>query len=208
MSRHFTEDEKQMIRLRLLNGGKKLFEEYGVKKTSVDRIVEKVGIAKGSFYNFYPSKEAMVFDIIMDMEMELHKEEMGNLHTFLTEYEFPDAMRYTVLKSLDFMESKPLLLMVNDPPLVNEIWSKISEQDKERSVRQDQSRIADFIQEAEQKGYKLTTAESVFKASLMSFFSIYINQGMVGESAAEALELIMKATLDKLFISDRIGGEV
>ncbi|MEL7568592.1 MAG: TetR/AcrR family transcriptional regulator, partial [Dehalobacterium sp.] len=190
------------------NEGKELLEKYGVKKTNIDKIVEKAGIAKGSFYNFYSSKESMVFDIIMDIEIEIHQEEMNNLHTFLTEYEFPDAMKHTVLKSLSFMQNEPLLLIVNDLQLIHEIWSKISERDKERSVHHDQSRVADFIQVAEQKGYKLTVPVSVFQASLMSFFVIYINQSMVGESGREALELMIKATFDKIFIKSGIGDEI
>lgn len=205
MARRFSETEKQTIKKKLLNEGKVLLEKYGVKKTSVDKIVEKVGIAKGSFYNFYPSKESMVFDIVMDIETEIHEEEMNNLHTFLAEYEFPEAMKHTVLKSLGFMQNEPLLLIVNDPQLIQEIWSKSSEQQKERSTRQNQNRVTDFIQAAKQKGYRLTVSATVFEASLMSFFLIYINQNMVGESGHEALELMIKATFGKIFVKGWIG---
>ncbi|SFH28916.1 transcriptional regulator, TetR family [Desulfotomaculum arcticum] len=205
MARHFSETEKQTIKKKLLHEGKVLLEKYGVKKTSVDKIVEKVGIAKGSFYNFYPSKESMVFDIVLDIETEIHKEEMNNLHTFLAEYEFPEAMKHTVLKSLGFMQNEPLLLIVNDPQLIQEIWSKSSEQQKERSTRRNQNRVTDFIQAAGQKGYSLTVPATVFEASLMSFFLIYINQNMVGESGHEALELMMKATFGKIFVKGCIG---
>ncbi len=194
MARHFSETEKQAIKKNLLHEGKVLLEKFGVKKTSVDKIVEKVGIAKGSFYNFYTSKESLVFDIVLDIETEIHQEEMNNLHTFLTEYEFPEAMKHTVLKSLGFMQNEPLLLIVNDPQLIQEIWSKSGERQKERSTRQNQNRVTDFIQAAKQKGYRLTVPATVFEASLMSFFLIYINQNMVGESGHEALELMMKAT--------------
>lgn len=200
MARHFSENEKQIIKKRLLQEGKKLLEKYGVKKTSVDKIVEKVGIAKGSFYNFYTSKESMVFDILMDLEINIHQEEMTNLQMFLTEYEFPEAMQHTVLKSLGFMQNQPVLLLVNDPLLIQEIWSKISKQQKERSIQQNQNRVSDFIHVAKQNGYKLTVPEPVFEASLMSFFLVYINQNMVGESGYEVLKLIIKSTLDTIFV--------
>ena len=82
MERHFSENEKQLIKKRLLVEGKDLFENCGIKKTSVDKIVEKVGIAKGSFYNFYASKESMVYDLIMNIEIKMHKDEMDNTCTF------------------------------------------------------------------------------------------------------------------------------
>ena len=123
MARHFSENEKQLIKKRLLVEGKELFENCGIRKTSVDKIVEKVGIAKGSFYNFYASKESMVFDLIMDMEIKMHKDEMDTLHEFLKNYEFPEALKYTVWKSLRYMDEEPLLLIHNDPQLLYEICS-------------------------------------------------------------------------------------
>lgn len=37
---------------------------YGIRKTSIDELVKEVGIAKGSFYSFYPSKEVLFFEVI------------------------------------------------------------------------------------------------------------------------------------------------
>ena len=200
MARHFSEDEKYLIKKKLLFEGKKLLETYGVKKTSVDKIIEKVSIAKGSFYNFYPSKESLVFDLLMDIEVDLHKEEMKQLQNFLEKCEFPEALKRTVWKSFDYMKAEPLLLIHSDPQLIHDIWSKISENEKVRSVQQDQDRIADFIHEAKHMGYRVTVSATVLSAAFMSFFSIYINQNMIGESGADALELIMKSTFEKVFI--------
>jgi AcrR family transcriptional regulator len=200
MGKHFSDEEKQFIKKRLLSEGKKLFETYGVKKTSVDKIVEKVNIAKGSFYNFYSSKESMVFELIMDIEIKLHREEMKQFYKFLEECEFTEALKRTVWKSIDFIREEPLLLINNDPQLIYEIWSKISEQEKVRSAQQDQDRITDFIAVANTIGYKLTVPTTVLNATLMSFFLIYVNQEMVRESGIEALELIMRSTLEKIFV--------
>jgi AcrR family transcriptional regulator len=199
MAKHFTKQEKIIIKKKLLHEAKKLFKKYGVKKTSIDKIVEKVGIAKGSFYKFYSSKESIVFDILMDIEYEIHQKEMNNLNMLLEENEFPEAMKYTILKSLNFMQKETLLQIVNDLQLIQEIWLKVSKEDKERSICQNQNRVLDFIHVAKQNGYELIVSEKVFNASLMSFFLIYINQNMVGEAGDEALEIIIKATINKIF---------
>ncbi|MDY4210978.1 MAG: TetR/AcrR family transcriptional regulator [Treponema sp.] len=34
-----------------------------MKKTTVDELVKRTGIPKGTFYLFYPSKEILLFDI-------------------------------------------------------------------------------------------------------------------------------------------------
>lgn len=61
MSGHFTEEQQNKIREQLFNAGIKYLKKYGVQKMTVDKLVAEVGIAKGSFYNFYKSKEEFLF---------------------------------------------------------------------------------------------------------------------------------------------------
>jgi len=61
------DDEKRMnIRNSLLKNGFELIKKYGMRKTSVEEIAKSCGIAKGTFYNFFKSKEEFVFEIIQN----------------------------------------------------------------------------------------------------------------------------------------------
>lgn len=60
----FTLAERQALRVRLLEAGIPLLQQYGMTHMSVDRIAGSVGIGKSTFYNFFPSKEAYVYEII------------------------------------------------------------------------------------------------------------------------------------------------
>jgi len=51
---------KEVIRDRLHTVAKKCFQRYGIRKTAVDRMAAMTDISKGSFYNFYSSRE-MIF---------------------------------------------------------------------------------------------------------------------------------------------------
>ncbi|NQX60003.1 TetR/AcrR family transcriptional regulator [Paenibacillus qinlingensis] len=64
----FTEQEKEHIRHSLLSNGKALFAAQGLSKTSIDEIVLACGIAKGSFYKFFATKEELYWDILMNEE--------------------------------------------------------------------------------------------------------------------------------------------
>lgn len=55
---HFTSEEQEMIRERMFTEGIVLLREYGVQRLTVDKLTKSCGIAKGSFYHFYDSKEA------------------------------------------------------------------------------------------------------------------------------------------------------
>ncbi len=52
-----SDTEKQMQKKYLLEIGKVLLLQYGIKKTTVDDIVNEANIAKGTFYLYFKSKE-------------------------------------------------------------------------------------------------------------------------------------------------------
>ena len=71
MPKAFSEIEKETIRSQMREKGKKLFEQHGLKKTSVDELTEAVGISKGAFYLFYESKEELLMEILEQIEKEI-----------------------------------------------------------------------------------------------------------------------------------------
>lgn len=73
MSAMFTEDEKEKIMCQLIKIGYEIFEHATLKKTSVSDIATRCGIAKGSFYNFFPSKHAYAIALIDEMMQEKRK---------------------------------------------------------------------------------------------------------------------------------------
>ncbi len=59
----FTEAEMTRIRSALIEAGIRLSKELGLQKMSVEKLTEAVGIAKGSFYLFFGSKEDFILAI-------------------------------------------------------------------------------------------------------------------------------------------------
>lgn len=47
----------------LLDTALECFIAHGLNQTSVNDIIQKVGIAKGTFYHYFPSKEALILDL-------------------------------------------------------------------------------------------------------------------------------------------------
>nr|WP_258880728.1 TetR/AcrR family transcriptional regulator [Clostridium estertheticum] len=43
--------------------GLELIKQYGMRKMSIEQITKKVGIAQGTFYNFFDSKEILVYEL-------------------------------------------------------------------------------------------------------------------------------------------------
>ena len=61
----FTPDEKDRIVRVLVETAERLFATQGLKKTSLDELVQPAGIAKGSFYAFFDSKESLYLDVML-----------------------------------------------------------------------------------------------------------------------------------------------
>ena len=71
MATAFTAEEKEVIRKKLHKVAKECLQRYGVKKTTVDQMAAMVDISKGSFYNFYSSKEMLFFAVLEEYQIDV-----------------------------------------------------------------------------------------------------------------------------------------
>ena len=62
--RVFTEAERAEYREKMLAAGFDLLKQYGMTHMTVAKITEAAGIGVSTFYNFFPSKEAYVYDVM------------------------------------------------------------------------------------------------------------------------------------------------
>ena len=60
----FSKEDKERIRTQLLAEGREMMLERGITKMNIDELAESAGISKGTFYNFFPSKQDFILEII------------------------------------------------------------------------------------------------------------------------------------------------
>lgn len=63
--RVFSEEEKEMLRRKMLEEGFPLLKQHGVTHMSVSKITDAAGIGTSTFYNFWRSKEEYLADLIL-----------------------------------------------------------------------------------------------------------------------------------------------
>ena len=63
------ERKKEETRERIFNVACKLFRDKGFEQTTIDEIAEKADVAKGTFFNYFPRKEA-VLGFLSEMWLE------------------------------------------------------------------------------------------------------------------------------------------
>ncbi|MCR5768513.1 MAG: TetR/AcrR family transcriptional regulator [Lachnospiraceae bacterium] len=62
--RVFTDEQRNELRTIMLEAGFPLIKEYGVTHTTISKITEAAGIAKGTFYHFWKNKEEYLAELI------------------------------------------------------------------------------------------------------------------------------------------------
>lgn len=72
MPKTFTENEREYIKGRLMKEAQDCLRLYGIRRTTVDELVKRVNIPKGTFYLFYDSKELLFYDMLCSFRDELH----------------------------------------------------------------------------------------------------------------------------------------
>ncbi|ADY55550.1 regulatory protein TetR [Syntrophobotulus glycolicus DSM 8271] len=60
----FALKEREEARIKMLEAGLALIREHGMTHASVEKVTRAVGLGKSTFYNFFPSKEMFVYEII------------------------------------------------------------------------------------------------------------------------------------------------
>lgn len=141
MATAFSDNEKELIRKKLNEVAQECLWKYGVRKTTVDQIVQMAGISKGSFYNFYAGKEILFFmvleeyqkSIIDELVNKFRKEENVGIDKF-TEliYELYQNVRQSfimnIIQNQEFeylMRKLPKELIINHHSLDDILTKKI-----------------------------------------------------------------------------------
>ena len=73
------ERERTVIRSNLRKAAAECLAATGISKTSVDTLVKKAGIAKGTFYLFYESKEILFFEVLGEFHEKAEREMKAEL---------------------------------------------------------------------------------------------------------------------------------
>ena len=70
----FSEKKRHEISRQIKEAALRLFKTKGIRKTTVAELAESVGIAKGTFYNFYATKGQLVAEIMDDFDAASERE--------------------------------------------------------------------------------------------------------------------------------------
>jgi len=192
MPRAWNEKEKESIQSALKSSGRRLFEEYGVRKTTIDDIIAQAKISKGAFYLFYPSKEALFFSLLEEIETELK----GHLFNKLSNDVLPPQERFR-----SFLEG--LISMLTDEPIFRRLLSgdldflirSLPEADIKAHMLKDQTQLAEYFSSWMEKGWMRPIGAEALVGLLTSLFYFALHRTDFGE---EQFQVTRQATINML----------
>lgn len=102
----FSAEEKTRITELLLDTGYRLFTAQGLRKTSLEELVQPATIAKSSFYVFFDSKEALYLELMLRQVSEVKRRVIDD--ALLTGTDTADALRRFLRATTAELDTNPL----------------------------------------------------------------------------------------------------
>ena len=194
----FSEQEKEIIRQQLLDKGKSLIEKHGIRKTSIDEIVEAVGISKGAFYLFFESKEELFMAILEQLETNFRQRVFD--FTISSKEDAQQLLSNLLKEALITWEEYPLLkgLSMAD---YQYLARKLPPQRIQAHATRDDEFVKDFIKKIKREGITVKASPHIVSNLMTSLFFLSLHRDDLGrddymETMQVLADLIARYTIE------------
>ena len=120
MPKVFSDEKRQEIRQQLMDTGLELLKQFGLKKLAIETVTKRVGIAQGTFYSFFPSKEMLVYALgeryqerlndrvksIVDVKGSLDRDDIYSLYVDMMLRDEDNVFRYLTREDMQVLVTR------------------------------------------------------------------------------------------------------
>ncbi len=160
------------------------FYEYGYEKASISRIVQRAGIAKGSFYQYFTGKEDL-FRLVFADAGEKKLQYLTRLDTESGEQPFFEKLRIIYRGALEFIKDNPRLSAVVDR-FMKSGQSSLKEAVLGEGIGKSSRFIEHLLVQAMERGEINSNIDPAFTAYYLTSLSISLGDYMRSRSAEAA----------------------
>lgn len=140
--RGFSDEERREIEEQLIEIARERFTRYGFRKTTVQEITAPVGIAEGTFYQFFETKSEVYFRVLLREQNEL----IDVVEAELRGVTNPEAQLDRLFRTwMAEFEKRPLLLKSHREP--QEISRNIDDKGISEAKRSIMDRMSPLIRD-------------------------------------------------------------
>jgi AcrR family transcriptional regulator len=182
MPRAFSDSERLAIDRRLMAAAQDLFARRGIRATTVEQLARSAGISKGAFYLFYPSKEALFFAVIEEvetaMQARLEEQVAGAPH---------DGLRLLLRAALRAREENPLFDVAISEEAVA-VMRTMSAEEREKFLRRDVEMTGSIAARLAAAGVAITVSPETLAGLLRALVFVGLHRQDIGAGMAPAVE--------------------
>ncbi len=196
MPKKFGDKEKEIIKNRLMDIGVELFSKYGLQKTSINDLTKAVGIAQGSFYNFYDSKEELYFKIL-ESEEEIIEQHMKK--SILATNSAKEALKITILETYTIFEKTAILRRIYESNDYEIMMRKLPSEKLEKHQIEDTKLVIDTIMKVKHKNEEIIVEPEIISGILRGITLLNLHREEIGmEIYPKIVEILAVAVADGL----------
>jgi AcrR family transcriptional regulator len=199
MPKAFSKAERETIRHRLLDVGREQFSRFGLRKTNVAELCRAVGIAKGSFYLFFDSKESLFLAMFEEIETEIRSELVAELERLRGN---PKAMfRHFMSKAFQLLETHPVLRILADPEESQALFRKVPEAKLHANQEDDDAFFGRLIAGWQQENIIVPGDPLVMAGLIRAILALALQRDLIGDRYHEIMDLLIDSLTNALVIA-------
>ena len=195
MPKSYSDEEREYIQSRLKEEAAKCLAQYGVRRTTVDELVKRVGIPKGTFYLFYKSKEILLFEVIQELHESVNNELTQALAGLAGQELTADTLTDLVFEFFKKTEEMPVLQLL-DTDEVELLVRKLPKEVVAAHLQDDTDTIAEMFKMFPGKS---DADPKVISAAFHAIYYATLHKSDIGEEHYdEALRLLIHGVVQQI----------
>ncbi len=191
----FTADRREEIRETLLETGRELFPERGLDGTSIAALTDGAGIATGTFYSFFDSKEELLATILQREANSVYRDLESVLH------EHPDDPQTALTRFVEIASTEILTNPLFGIVLTNDDRERLRDaidEDVKTDVRRDKlDLLTPAIEEWQDRGLVVDSDPDVVAFALIYITYLPQYRDEIGRTHYDAVRrLLIESVVD------------
>ncbi len=196
MPKSYSDQERAYIRKRLKEEAAACMGQYGIRRTTVDELVKRVHIPKGTFYLFYSSKELLLFEVIQEQHELVNQKLFQELSDLSAAELSSDKITDVIFNFYKMTEQMPIFRLINSEE-IELLVRKLPQEVVQAHLQEDTDTIGNL--------FTLIPAKKEVDVTVISaaFHAIYyatLHKKEIGEEQYDqALRMLIHGVVTQIF---------
>lgn len=197
MPKSYSEQERAYIKRRLKEEAAICPAKYGIRHTTVDELVQRVNIPKGTFYLFYASKELLLFDVILEQHEAMEQQIYHAVHELASTKFTAKQLTDLFVQFYKTAEDYPVLRMITSGE-VELLARKLPPEVLAAHLTHDTSRVEQLFAALFPHSAVTMDTDAVTAAFRAIYFSTLHQEEIGKEHFEDALRLLVGGIISQL----------